>query len=142
MAQAESTKAVATGIPFELPWWTKAYVWFRRWGWIPLGVVLIILGFVLGGFLLRRREDGSIIGPASDLRQKIVDNNKALDSELEGLRRAHEAEVIKIEREHEQALQSLSEDQERRRQELRRDPKKLAKWLTGLARGDSAANPS
>jgi hypothetical protein len=139
MAQAEPTKPSAAEIPFELPWWTKAYVWFRRWGWIPLGVIFLVLSFVLGGFLLRRREDGTVVGPISDLHQKIADNNKALDSEVEGLRRAHEAEVIRIEREHEQALQNLSEDQERRRQELRRDPKKLASWLTGLARGEPSS---
>jgi hypothetical protein len=142
MAQTEPNKASSTEIPFDLPWWTKAYMWFRRWGWIPLGIVLIILGFALGGFILNRREDGRVVGPVSDLRQKIQDNNKALDSEVEALRRAHEAEVIRIEREHEQALQNLSEDQERRRQELRKDPKKLARWLTGLARSDSAANLS
>lgn len=93
------------------------------------------LSFVLGGFLLRRREDGTVLDPISDLRGKIADNNKAIDQETEALRRAHEAEVIKIEREHEQVLQKLSQDQENRRQELRRNPKKLAKWLTGLARG-------
>lgn len=136
------TDTKAPEIPFELPWWTRAYMWFRRWGWIPLGIIFLALSFILGGFLLRRREDGTVVGPISDLHQKIADNNKALDSEVESLRRAHEAEVIKIEREHEQALQNLSEDQERRRQELRKDPKKLARWLTGLARGDSAANPS
>jgi hypothetical protein len=138
MAPAEPAKSPPVEIPFGLPWWTKAYMWFRRWGWIPLGVVFIVLSFVLGGFLLRRREDGGVLDPVSDLRGKIADNNKALDSELEGLRQAHEAEVVKIEREHEQALQNLSEDQENRRQELRRNPKKLAKWLTGLARGQES----
>lgn len=135
-------EVTSKSIPFELPWWTKAWMWFRRWGWIPLGILFLLVSFILGGFLLNRREDGRVVGPVSDLRQKIADNNKALDSEVENLRRAHEAEVIKIEREHEQALQNLSEDQEKRRQELRRDPKKLARWLTGLARGESAANPS
>lgn len=126
---------IETTIPFILPWWTKAYNWFRKWGWIPLGVIFLVLSFVLGGFLFRRREDGTVLDPISDLRGKISDNNKAIDQETEALRRAHEAEVIRIEREHEQLLQKLSQDQENRRQELRRNPKKLAKWLTGLARG-------
>lgn len=125
-------------ILFELPWWTKAYNWFRKWGWIPLGVVFLVLSFALGGFLLKRRQDGGVLDPVSDLRQKIADNNKAIDQETENLRRAHEAEVIKIEREHEQLLQKLTQDQENRRQELRRNPKKLAKWLTGLARGENS----
>jgi len=34
-------------IPFELPWWTKAYNWFRKWGWVPLGFILLILGLHL-----------------------------------------------------------------------------------------------
>lgn len=125
-------------IPFSLPWWTKAYNWFRKWGWIPLGVIFLVLSFVLGGFLLKRRQDGRVLDPVSDLRQKIADNNKKIDQETEDLRRAHEAEVIKIEREHEQLLQKLSQDQENRHQELRRNPKKLAKWLTGLARGQDS----
>ena len=125
-------------ILFELPWWTKALNWFRKWGWIPLGVIFLVLSFVLGGFLLKRRQDGRVLDPVSDLRQKIADNNKKIDQETEDLRRAHEAEVIKIEREHEQLLQKLSQDQENRRQELRRNPKKLAKWLTGLARGQNS----
>ena len=122
-------------ILFVLPWWTKVYNWFRKWGWVPLGLLLLILSFVVGGFLLKRRQDGGVLDPVSDLRQKIADNNKAIDQETETLRRAHEAEVIKIEREHEEALQNLSQEQENRRQELRQNPKKLAKWLTGLARG-------
>lgn len=135
---AATSAAGAGAIPFELPWWTKAWMWCRRWGWIPLGIVLIILGFILGGFLFRRREDGVVLDPVTDIRQKVTENNKVLDKEVEDLRRAHEQQIIQIEREHEQALQNLSEDQEKRRQELRRNPKKLAKWLTGLARGEQS----
>jgi len=45
--------------------------------------------------------------------------------------------VQRIEREHAAELEKLDEDQERRRQELRKNPKRLASWLTGLARGES-----
>jgi len=137
-ATSATTATEASEIPFELPWWTKAYVWFRRWGWIPLALIFVILGFALGGFIFRRREDGGVLDPITDLRQKVTDNNKVLDKELEDRRRAHEQEIIKIEREHEQALQNLTQDQENRRQELRKDPKKLARWLTGLARGEQS----
>lgn len=129
--------AEVEAIPFVIPWWTKAWLWFRRWGWVPLAIILLILGFALGGFIFRRRQDGRILDPISDLRQKITDNNKVLDKETEDLRRAHEAEIIRIEREHEQVLQKLTQEQENRRQELRCNPKKLASWLTNLARGQS-----
>ena len=122
-------------IPFVLPWWTKAYNWFRKWGWVPLGFILLLLGFVFGGALFRRR-DGKVVMPFEDIREKVAENNQRIDNEIEQARQAHIAEVQRIEREHAAELQKLSEDQERRRHELRRNPKKLAKWLTHLARKD------
>ena len=124
-------------IPFDIPWWTKTYNWLRKWGWIPLGFVLILLGFIFGGALFRRR-DGKVITPLDDIRKSVEENNKKIDAEVEQARQAHVAEVQRIEREHAAQLEKLSEDQERRRQELRKDPKKLASWLTGLARGDQS----
>ena len=123
-------------IPFELPWWTKIYNWFRKWGWVPLGFILLILGFIFGGAIFRRR-DGKIIMPLDDIREKVDENNKQIDAEIEQARQAHVAEVQRIEREHAAELEKLSADQERRRQELRKDPKKLAQWLTNLARNDN-----
>jgi len=125
-------------IPFELPWWTKAYHWFRKWGWIPLGFILLVLGFIFGGALFRRREDGKVADPLSDIREAVKRNDEQIDAEIEQARQAHVAEVQRIEREHADQLRELSEDQERRRQELRRNPKKLASWLTGLASGESS----
>lgn len=125
-------------IPFELPWWTKAYNWFRKWGWVPLGFILVVLAFVCGGALFRRREDGKVLDPLSDIRESIKTNNEQIDAEVEQARQVHVAQVQQIEREHAAELESLNEDQDRRRQELRKEPKKLARWLTGLARGEES----
>lgn len=123
-------------IPFELPWWTKAWNWFRKWGWVPIGFLLILLGFILGGALFRRR-DGKVITPLTDIRNAVQRHDEEVKVEIEAARQAHVAKVIEIEREHQEQIGQLNEEQEQRRQELRRNPKKLARWLTGLARGDS-----
>jgi len=125
-------------IPFDLPWWTKIYNWFRKWGWVPLGFILLLLGFIFGGVLFRRREDGKIADPLSDIREAVKRNDEQINEEVEQARQIHIAEVQRIEREHAVQLEKLSEDQERRRQELRKNPKKLASWLTGLARGGAS----
>jgi len=135
---SQSQKEDESKIPFDLPWWTKAYNWFRKWGWVPLGFVLLLLGFIFGGALFRRRPDGKVITPFKDIKDKVDENNKQIDEEIEQARQAHVAEVQRIEREHAAELEKLDEDQERRRQELRRDPKKLSRWLTGLARGEQS----
>lgn len=122
-------------IRFVLSWWTKAYIWFRKWGWVPFGFVLILLGFIFGGAIFRRR-DGKIISPLEDIREKVEENNREIDIDIERAREAHVVEVQRIEREHAAQVQELTEDQERRRKELRRNPKKLARWLTRLARGE------
>ncbi|MHC4121585.1 MAG: hypothetical protein ACYSWO_29280 [Planctomycetota bacterium] len=129
-------------IPYVQPWWTKAYNWFRKWGWVPLGFVLLLLSFIFGGALFNRR-DGKIVSPLDDIREKVVENNREIDIDIERARQAHIDEVQRIEREHAAALEQLNEDQERRRQQLRRNPKKLAKWLTRLAQNeqDSATWP-
>lgn len=126
---------IGKDIPFELPWWTKAWNWFRKWGWIPAGFVILVLGFVLGGVLFRRR-DGKVITPLDDIREAVRQHDEEVDAEIEAARQAHVDEVIRIEREHQEQLDKLTEDQERRRQEYRKNPKRLARWLTGLARGE------
>lgn len=125
-----------TDIPFDLPWWTKAYNWFRKWGWVPLGFILVVFAFILGGALFRRREDGKILDPLSDIRESIKTNNEQIDAEIEQAREVHVSQVQQIEQEHAAELEKLDDDQERRRQKLRKNPKKLARWLTGLARGE------
>ena len=122
-------------IPFELPWWTKAWNWFRKWGWVPLGFLLVLLGFIVGGALFRRR-DGKVITPLEDIRDAVKRHDEEVDAEIEVARQGHVARVIEIEREYQAQIDQLNEEQEQRRQELRRNPKKLASWLTGLARGE------
>ena len=122
-----------TKIRFVLSWWAKASIWFRKWGWVPLGFILLVLGFVMGGAVFRRRE-GKVITPLDDIKEKVAENNQRIDAEIEQARQVHVAEVQRIEREHAAELQQLNEEQQERRQELRTNPKKLAKWLTSLAR--------
>ena len=122
-------------IPFELPWWTKAWNWFRKWGWIPLGFLLILVGFIVGGALFRRR-DGKVITPLDDIRDAMQRHNDEIDTEVEVARQVHIERVIEIERDHQEQIDQLNEEQEQRRQELRLNPKKLASWLTSLARGE------
>jgi len=126
----------ASEIPFELPWWTKAWNWFRKWGWVPIGFLLILLGFILGGALFRRR-DGRVITPLTDIRDAVQRNDEEINAEVESARQDHVTKVIEIERQYQEQIGQLSEEQEVRRQELRRNPKKLARWLTGLAQGNS-----
>jgi len=121
-------------IPFELPWWTKAWNWFRKWGWVPLGFLVIVIVFILGGAIIRRR-DGKVINPLTDIRDAMQRHNDEVDAEVEAARQEHIAKVIEIEREYQEQIDQLNEEQEKRRQELRRNPKKLANWLTSLARG-------
>jgi len=129
MSQDKSEKS------FDLPWWIKAWNWFRKWGWVPMGFLLLVLGFVGGGALFgRRREDGKRATPVDNIKDAIDRNNEEIDAEIEQARQQHVAEVVRIEREHQEAVAALDEEQERKRQELRRNPKKLAKWLTELSR--------
>lgn len=123
-------------IPFELPWWTKAWNWFRKWGWVPLGFLLLLIGFIVGGALFRRR-DGKVITPLTDIRDAVQRHDEEVDAEIETARQAHVVKVIEIERQYQEQIDQLNEEQQVRRQELRRNPKKLASWLTGLARGES-----
>lgn len=123
-----------TEVPFNLPWWTKAWNWFRKWGWVPVGFVLLLLGFLCGGAIFgRRREDGRRATPVDNIKDAIDRNNEEIDAEIEQARQEHIADIVRVEREHQAAIDELNEEQEQKRQELRRNPKKLAKWLTDLS---------
>jgi hypothetical protein len=122
----------------DFPWWTRVWTWFRRWGWIPVAVILAILAFVLGGFLFRRRPDGKILDPLSDIKDAVDRNNRRIDGEILEAEHQREEAIERIEAQHREQLERLDEDQQKRRVALRRDPKKLARWLTSLAKGDDA----
>jgi hypothetical protein len=128
--------AVSTFSMKDFPWWTRVWTWFRRWGWIPAAVILAVLAFVLGGFLFRRREDGRILDPLTDIKDAVDRNNRHIDGEILEAEHQREEAIERIEAEHREQLEKLDEDQQRRRTELRRNPKKLARWLTNLAKGD------
>jgi hypothetical protein len=120
----------------DFPWWTRAWTWFRRWGWIPVAVLIALLAFVLGGFLFRRRPDGKVLDPLSDIKDAVDRNNRRLDGEILEAEQRREEEIARIEAEHQEQIERLDEDQKKRRAELRRNPKKLSRWLTNLAKGD------
>jgi hypothetical protein len=122
----------------DFPWWTRAWTWFRRWGWIPAAVILAILAFVLGGFLFRRREDGKILDPLTDIKDAVDRNNRKIDGEILEAEHRREEAIERIEAEHRAQIEKLDEQQQERRRELRRNPKKLARWLTRLATEDDA----
>jgi hypothetical protein len=129
-------KKIEETIPFVLPWWTRAWNWFRKWGWVPLGLLFLLIVFILGGAVIRRREDGRVLTPLDDIKDALERHDAEVAIEVEKERQRHVAEVVRIEREHQAQIDKLTEDQERRRQELRQNPKKLARWLTALARGE------
>jgi Sec-independent protein translocase protein TatA len=114
-----------------LPWWTKAWLWFRRWGWVPIAVLLVIVAFVVGGFLLRKNGK-IVINPLRDIRKAIDENNRRIDAELVQAEYDKEAEIARIEKEHADTIAKLDADQQARREELRANPRRLARWLTNL----------
>lgn len=119
----------------DLPWWTKAVIWFRRWGWIPVAIVIAILAFIAGGFIFRRRKDGRVMDPLSDIREAVERNNQKIDVELQEAAIVRDQRVAEIEQQHAETLAKLDEDQKRRAETYRRNPDRLAKWLTDLSRG-------
>ena len=120
---------------FVVPWWTKAWNWFRKWGWVPLGFLFLLIVFILGGAIFRRR-DGKVITPLKDIQDSVKRHNEEVDAEIAAAQQVHVDQVIKIERQYQDQIDQLTEAQQAQRQELRRNPKKLASWLTGLARGE------
>ena len=108
----------------------------RRWGWIPVGLLLVFLGFVAGGALFRRRDDhGRMPNPIRDLQKAIEENNQRIDAEIAVAALEHSNSIRRIEAEHADTIAQLTKDQRRRYDELRSNPTRCAKWLTRLARG-------
>jgi flagellar biosynthesis/type III secretory pathway M-ring protein FliF/YscJ len=120
----------------ELPWWKRTWLWLRRWGWVPFGFVLLVLGFLVGGFVFRRREDGKMADPLSDIKEAVQRNNEQIDAEIAAAETVRDEQIRRIEEEHQEQIATLTEDQEQRRQQLRRNPRRMARWLTNLARGE------
>jgi hypothetical protein len=121
---------------YDLSWWKRAWLWLRRWGWVPLGFILLVLGFVAGGFIFRRKPDGTIKDPLSDIKDAVRRHDDQVDVELREAQRQKEEQIRQIEQEHAAEIAKLTAEQEAKRDELRRNPKKLARWLTNLARGE------
>jgi Sec-independent protein translocase protein TatA len=114
-----------------LPWWTKAWLWFRRWGWVPIAILLVVVAFIVGGFLFRKNGK-IVINPLRDIRKAIDENNRRIDAELIQAEYDKEAEIARIEKKHADTIAKLDEDQQARREELRANPRRLARWLTNL----------
>jgi hypothetical protein len=119
-----------------MAWWERAIIWFRRWGWVPIAVVLLILGFILGGFLMRRRKGGRVSDPLSDIRNAVDENNLKIDAEIAEAQIERDRQLAKIEEKHRETLAALDEDQKKRAEQYRRNPRRLSRWLTGLAKGE------
>lgn len=119
----------------DLPWWDKAIVWFRRWGWIPVAIVVAILAFAAGGFIFRRRKDGKVMDPLSDIREAVERNNHKIDTELQEAAYVRDQRIAEIEEQHAETIRNLTEDQKKRAEKYRRNPDRMARWLTGLAQG-------
>jgi predicted Holliday junction resolvase-like endonuclease len=115
--------------------WQRFVVWFRRWGWVPIAIVLAILAFIAGGFIFRRRRDGRILDPLSDVRNAVEENNLRIDAEIIEAQLERDRQLAEIEARHRETLARLDEEQKKRAEQYRRDPKKLSRWLTNLARG-------
>jgi len=116
-----------------LSWWTKLWTWFRKWGWIPVAVLLLILGAILGGVFLRRRDGLVAVNPLRDIRKAVEDNNRKIDAELYEAALDRDRQVIEIEQEHAATLARLDEDQKARAAEYRDNPQRLSRWLNRLA---------
>jgi hypothetical protein len=119
----------------DLPWWEQGLIWFRRWGWIPVAIVVAILAFAAGGFIFRRRKDGKVMDPLSDIREAVERNNKKIDTELQEAAYARDERIAEIEEEHAETIRTLTEDQKKRAESYRRNPERMARWLTNLAKG-------
>lgn len=115
-----------------LPWWTKAWLWFRRWGWVPVAVLLTLIAFIIGGFLFRRSNGTIAVNPLRDIREAIDKNNRRIDAEVLQAEFVRESEIARIESEHAATIAKLNADQQQRREELRSNPRRLAQWLTKL----------
>jgi hypothetical protein len=115
-----------------LPWWTKAWLWFRRWGWVPVAVLLTLIAFIIGGFLFRRDNGTIAVNPLRDIKKAVDKNNRRIDAELVQAEFERESEIARIENEHAATIAKLSADQQQRREELRSNPRRLAQWLTKL----------
>lgn len=120
----------------DLSWWERAVIWFRRWGWIPVAIVIAILAFAAGGFIFRRRKDGKVMDPLSDIREAVERNNQKIDAELQEAAYVRDQRIAEIEQQHAETIRNLTEDQKKRAEQYRRNPERMAKWLTGLAKGD------
>lgn len=119
----------------DLSWWERAVVWFRRWGWIPVAIVIAILAFAAGGFIFRRRKDGKVMDPLSDVLEAVERNNHKIDAELQEAAYVRDQRIAEIEQQHAETIRNLTEDQKKRAEQYRRNPERMARWLTGLAQG-------
>ena len=119
-----------------MAWWEKAIVWFRRWGWVPIAIIILILGFILGGFLVRRRKGRRIVDPISDIKTAVEENNRKIDAEIMAAQIERDRELAEIDQKYKETLAALDDDQRERAERYRRNPKRLARWLTGLAKGE------
>jgi hypothetical protein len=103
---------------------------------VPIAVIILILGFILGGFLVRRRKGRRIVDPISDIKTAVEENNRKIDAEIMAAQIERDRELAEIEQKYKETLAALDDDQRERAERYRRNPKRLARWLTGLAKGE------
>jgi len=98
-----------------------------------MGLILAVLGYAFGGFLEgiknpRRRN------PLRKLENAMHRNNQKIDAELAEAEADKNEKIRMIEKEYQEAIINLTDDQQKRKEQYKDDPKKLARWLTSLAR--------
>lgn len=112
---------------------SRVWKWLQRYWWVPVGFLVLLGGCILGGFL-RREEGGLIVDPLRDVRDRIRENNERIDAAEAEAEMERDLEVERIEQEHAETLARLDEDQRKRAEEYRSNPRRLARWLTKLAK--------
>jgi len=113
-------------------WLERAYLWLRRWAWVPIGFIILVVGFFLGGFALPT-SDKNRRNPFRQIKNAIDRNNQEIDAEVCEAEIRRKEELKRIEREYQREIKALDGEQQKKYEYYKRNPQKLAAWLTRLA---------
>lgn len=111
----------------------KAIAWLKRWGWLVASIVLVILGFVLGGAFTRKLRK-----PSEKIKRELDVMKAGSEAAAHAVETSADLALIEIEKAEEETIASLDETRKGKYENLRKsgDPERVMRHLARYADPD------
>ena len=108
----------------------KAIAWLKRWGWLVASVVLVILGFVLGGAFTRKLRK-----PTEKIKLELEVMKAGTEAAAHAVETNADLALKEIEKAEGETIASLTESRKAKYDKLRKsgDPERVMRHLERYA---------